>query len=173
MEFWRAFACPLHDECSLSLIVNLFGGRWIPFQVGWWRCNSELSWGINEGVLFSGWSSIQSNYHLSPHSLIISSPFPHTLIWWRTCWSDYCALLRMVDAQDLIYDVCICNMISICSVRRNIINTCMKGSHSPCSWITSFHGFGFNIEVALYQICMRTFIWVLWWWGINIWFMSL
>ena len=25
----------------------------------------------------------------------------------------------------------------------------------PCSWITSFHGFGFNIEVALYII----FIW--------------
>ena len=38
----------------------------------------------------------------------------------------------------------------------------------PCSWITSFHGFGFNIEVALYEICMRTFFWVLWCLGINI-----
>ena len=23
-HFWRAFACPLHNECSLSLLVNQF-----------------------------------------------------------------------------------------------------------------------------------------------------
>ena len=32
---------------------------------------------------------------------------------------------------------------------------------------TSFHGFGFNIEVALYHICMRKFIWFWWYWGIH------
>ena len=38
----------------------------------------------------------------------------------------------------------------------------------PCSWITSFHGFGFNIEVVLFYICMRNFIWVWWCWGSHI-----
>ena len=54
------------------------------------------------------------------------------------------------------------------SVIWNLRNICMKGLHSPCSWITSFHGFGFNIEVVLYQICMSNFIWVWWCWGRNI-----
>ena len=107
---------------------------------------------------------LQLNSHLSSHSLIPSSPFPHTHNWWCTYWSESCALMRMVDAQDLIYDVCLFNIISIFSLIRIIINTCTKGSHSPCSWITSFHGFGVNIEVVLYQICMRTFLWV-WWCG--------
>ena len=102
---------------------------------------------------------LQSNSHPSPHSLIPYSPFPHTQNWWCTCWSDYCALMRMVDAQDLIYYVWICNIISIFYVSINIINTSIKGSNSPCSWRTSFHGFGFNIEVDLYHICMRKFIW--------------
>ena len=54
--------------------------------------------------------------------------------------------------------------MSICSISQNIINTCMKGLHSHALEITSFHGFVFNIEVVLYQICMRTFLWV-WWCG--------
>ena len=74
--------------------------------------------------------------------------------WWHTCWSDSCAFLRMFDAQDFIYDVWICNIISIFCVSRNIKNTCMKGSPSPCSWITSFHVFGFNIEIDLCHICI-------------------
>ena len=43
----------------------------------------------------------------------------------------------------------------------------------PCSWITSFHGFGFRIEVVLYQICMRNFIWVWWCWWSHILFITL
>ena len=35
MAFWRAFACPLHGECSLSLLVNLFRGSWIPDKYHW------------------------------------------------------------------------------------------------------------------------------------------
>ena len=173
MAFWIYFACPLDGECSLSLLVNKFRGSWIPFQVGWWRGHSKISWKINEGFIFSGWRSIKSNSHLSPHSLISSSPLPHTLILWRTSWSDYSVLLRMVDEKYLIYDVWLFNSISIFYVSQNIRNTCMKGLHSPCSWITSFHGFGFNIEVSLYHICTRTFIWVLWWCGRNIWCMYL
>ena len=42
LVFWRSFACPLHTECSLSLLVNQFRGSWIPFQVGLWRGNSDL-----------------------------------------------------------------------------------------------------------------------------------
>ena len=95
LAFWRAFACPLHGECSLSLLVNQFQGRWIPFQVGWWRVNSKISWEINEGVLFSGLISIQSSSDLSPYSLIPSSPFPHSvvlmahLLEWCLCFADY------------------------------------------------------------------------------------
>ena len=63
----------------------------------------------------------------------------------------------MIYAQDLIYDVWICNIICIFYVSINLRNTCMKGSHSPCSSITSFHEFGFNIEVALYQICLHLY----------------
>ena len=33
-HFWRSFACPLHGECTLTLLVNQFRGSWIPFQVG-------------------------------------------------------------------------------------------------------------------------------------------
>ena len=29
LESWRAFFCPLHGECSLSLLVNQFRGSWI------------------------------------------------------------------------------------------------------------------------------------------------
>ena len=101
---------------------------------------------------FFFWSSIQSNSHISPHSLIPSSSFPHTLIWWCTCWSGSCTLLRIVDSQDLIHDSWLCNIFYIWYLIWNIINTCMKGLHSPCSWITSFHGFGFNLEVVLYHI---------------------
>ena len=128
-NFWDI----LFVHCTVgvySLYLKQFRGSWIPFQVGWWRGNLNLSREINEGFLFVGWSSMHLNSHLSPHSLIPSSPFPHTLIWWRTCWSDSCALMRIVDAQDLIYDVWLCNIISICSVSRNIRNTCMKGLHS-------------------------------------------
>ena len=144
----------VHSPCEWT---NFEG---VGFQVGWWRGHSDLSWELNEGVFFWFWRSIQSNSHLSPHSLILSSPFPHIHIWWCTCWSDSCALMTIVDGQDLIYDVWICNIISILYLGINLINTCMKGSHSPCSWITSFHGFGFNLEVVLYQICMRDIIWV-------------
>ena len=70
------------------------------------------NWSLMKEFLFSGLSSIHSHSHLSPHSLIPSSPFPHTLIWWRSCWSDSCALLRIVDGQDLIYDVWIYNIMS-------------------------------------------------------------
>ena len=63
---------------------------------------------------------------------------PTLSCWWHTCWSGVCALMRIVDAKDLMYDVWLCNLMSICSVSRNIRNTCMKGLHSPCSWITSF-----------------------------------
>ena len=172
-HFWRDFACPLHSECTLTLLVNQFRGSWIPFQVGWWRGHLDISWDINEGFLFSGWRYyIQIIIYLPILSFLLLH-FPHTLIWWRTCWSDSCALLRMVDSKTLNYYVWICNIISIFSVILNLINTCMKVSHSPCSWITSFHGFGFNIKVALYQICTRTFILVLWGWGRNIWCMDL
>ena len=131
LEFWRTLGCLLQGECTLTLLVNQFRGSWILFQVGWWRGHSDLSLELNEGVLVAGWRSIQSNSHLSPYSLIPSSPFPHTYIWWHTCWSDYYALLRIIDAQALISDVWMCNIISIFSVSRNIRNTCMKGSHSP------------------------------------------
>ena len=80
LEFWRAFACPSHGECSLSLLMNQFRGSWIPLQVGWWRGNSYLSLDINEGFLVSVLRSINLNSHLSPYSLIPSSPFPHTLM---------------------------------------------------------------------------------------------
>ena len=130
LAFWRAFASPLHGECSLFMLVNQFWGSWIPFQVGWWRGHSDLSWELNEGVLFVGWKSIQSNSHLSPHSLITSSLFPYTLIWWHTCWSGACALLSIFRAQAMKYDVWLCNLMYISSVSRKIRNTCMKGLHS-------------------------------------------
>ena len=34
LSFWRVFACPWHDECSLSLLMNQFRGSWNTFQVG-------------------------------------------------------------------------------------------------------------------------------------------
>ena len=40
----------------------------------------------------------------------------------------------------------------------------------PCSWITSFHEFGFKIERVLYQLCMRNFIWVWFFWRINLYY---
>ena len=80
LEFWRAFTCPLHGECSLSLHVNKFWGSWIPFHIGLWRGNSYLYFDINELFWVSGWRSIQLNSHLSPYSIIPSSPFPHTLM---------------------------------------------------------------------------------------------
>ena len=66
-----------------------------------------------------------------------------------------------------VYYVWLCHIIFIYFISENIINT-MKGLHSPCFWITSFHGFGFNFEVVVYHICVRTFIWVLWCWGSHI-----
>ena len=50
--------------------------------------------------------------------------------WWRTCWSGACTFLIIVDAKYLMYDVWLCNTMSIFSVSLNIINTCMKGLHS-------------------------------------------
>ena len=80
LAFWRDFACPLHDECSLSLLMNKFQGSWIPFQDGLWRGHLYFSLDINEIVLVLGWRTIQSNSHLFLYSLIPSSLFPHTLM---------------------------------------------------------------------------------------------
>ena len=74
--------------------------------------------------------------------------------------------------MESVHYLLVLTFIPILYVIQNIRNTFMKGLHSPCSWITSFHVFGFNIEVSLYHICM-TFIWVLWWCGRNIWCMDL
>ena len=51
LTFCRVFACPLHGECSLSVLVNQFRGSRVPFQVGLWRGDSKISVDINEGVL--------------------------------------------------------------------------------------------------------------------------
>ena len=62
------------------------------------------------------------------------------------------------DDGEEIYDVCICNIISILSISQNIINTCMKSSHTHALVSLFFMDFGFNLEVVLYQICMRDII---------------
>ena len=68
--------------------------------------------------------------HLSPYSLLPSSPFPHTRMWWRTCWSGACILLNLFDSQDWVCDVWICTLIYILIVYRNIRNSCVKILHS-------------------------------------------
>ena len=86
-----------------------------------------------------------SFFSISPHSHLMA----HLLEWFLCLAED--------SWWPRFYLWCfLCNIISIWSIIWNIRNTCMKGLQSPCSWITSFHGFDFNIEVALYHICMRT-----------------
>ena len=89
LEFWIYFACPFHGESSLSLLVNQFQGSWIPFQVGWWRGHLDLSLDISKGFLVAVLQSIHSNSHLSPYSLIPSSPLPHTLMF-MAHFLDWC-----------------------------------------------------------------------------------
>ena len=52
--------------------------------------------------------------------------------------------------------------MSTCSVIRNIKNTCMKSFHTHALVSLVFMDFGLNLEVVLYQICMRYIICV---WG--------
>ena len=48
---WRALACPLHGECTLTLLESQFRESEILIQVGHGRCHSELSFGASESVL--------------------------------------------------------------------------------------------------------------------------
>ena len=48
---WRAIACPLHGECTLTLLVSQFRESEILIQVGHWRDHSDLSFGASESVL--------------------------------------------------------------------------------------------------------------------------
>ena len=42
---WRALTCPLHGECTLSLLVSQFQESEIIIQVGYGRVHSDLSFG--------------------------------------------------------------------------------------------------------------------------------
>ena len=72
LAFWKALACPLHGECSLSLLVSQFQGSWIPIQIGCWRVHLDLSfvyeWSVSTTykrlLLFM---THLSSYSLNPH----------------------------------------------------------------------------------------------------------
>ena len=42
---WRALACPLHNECTLTLLVSQFRESEIVTQVVYWRCHPDVSFG--------------------------------------------------------------------------------------------------------------------------------
>ena len=48
----RALSCPLHGECTLTLLVSQFRESEILIQVGHGRGHSDLSFGASESVLF-------------------------------------------------------------------------------------------------------------------------
>ena len=127
--FWRAFACPLHNGCLLSLLEPI--SRELDSFPSW-LMERQLK-NLNGGYLWclvSCLSFIQlESSHLYPYSLIPSSPFPHTLMWWRTCWSGACTLMNLFDSKYWIHDVWICTIIYILYVIINIINPCVKGLH--------------------------------------------
>ena len=74
--------------------------------------------------------------------------------WWRTCWSGACALLSIFDAQDWIYDVRLCTLMSICSVSRNIRNPYVKGLHS--------HALGWLVLMYLASILKELYTRFVW-----------
>ena len=66
----------------------------------------------------------------------------------------------MMEMKYMIYfSVILCTHAIL---TQNIINTCMKILHTHAIVSLAFMDFGFNLEVVLYQICMRDTLWV---WG--------
>ena len=59
------------------------------------------------------------------------------------------------DDVEAIYDLWVCNIISTFPVGQNIINTCMKSLHTHALVSLVFMDFGSNLEVVLFQVCMR------------------
>ena len=98
---------------------------------------------------------------------------PTLSCWGRTCWSGGCDLLIIFGSQDVKYDICLFNIISIFSLSLNIINTCMKSSHTHAFVSLVFMDFGFNLEVVSYHICMRDVIWFWWFCDSHIWCVTL
>ena len=45
LAFWKAIACPLHGECSLTLLVSQFQESEIIIQVGHGRGHIEIQFG--------------------------------------------------------------------------------------------------------------------------------
>ena len=126
LEFWRDFACPLHSECSLSLLVNQFRGSWIPLQVGSLRGHSDISLDLKGGFLVSGWSPYSLRFHLSPTSRIPTSPFPILV-----CDG---ALIRVVLALGWVYlmtniGYILYGSLISCSYNWNISNPYVKSLH--------------------------------------------
>ena len=67
--------------------------------------------------------------HLSPSSLIPSSAFPHTLMFMAHLWEWRLRFVESMDAQASVYDVWICNFMSIFSVSLNPRKSCVKSLH--------------------------------------------
>ena len=126
-SFWRAFSCPLHGGCLLSLLEPIL--RELDSFPSWLMERSLRP--LNGAYLwFLVLIPYKSSSHLSPYSLITSSPFLHTLMWWRTCWSGACALMNINDEKYWVYYVFIYTIIFIFPLIQNIINPSVKGLHS-------------------------------------------
>ena len=83
----------------------------------------------------------------------------------RYVWGNYC---EFDDVGEAIYYLISCTYIPILYASLNPRNSCVKILHTHSIVSLVLDGFGFNLEVVLYHICMRPFIWVLWCWGRNI-----
>ena len=70
LPFRKALACPLHDECPLSVLVSQFRGNWILIQIGCWRGHPDLSFGAEWSVVIADSRLIQFVIHLFPGSFI-------------------------------------------------------------------------------------------------------
>ena len=162
LTFWIAFSCPLHGGCLLSLLEPI--SRELDSFPTWLKLDAIKTYKWRLFMVFS--------FRLKVHTslVIIYLPLlsflllhsPTLSCWWRTCWSGSCTLLRIFEAQDLIYDVSTFTIISICFVSWNIRNPCMKSLRSHAlEWLV-FMCLDSILERVVYQICMRYFI--KYWW---------
>ena len=69
LAFWKALACPLHGECSLTLLVSQFRESEILIKVGCQRGHPELSFGASWSVFTEYRRLLLFMTHLSSHSL--------------------------------------------------------------------------------------------------------
>ena len=85
---WKALACPLHGECSLTLLVSQFRESEILIQVGYGRGHSDLSFGASWSVLLQiggcccSWSIFPLIFSISTSIFPCFFMKAHLSEWW-------------------------------------------------------------------------------------------